>query len=44
MKPRLEPTFDYNITLNDKVSLQYQNGTKESKMFQAQYQEIIIMS
>ena len=43
MQPRLEPTFHYNITLNVSISLQYQNGTKESKRFQAKYQEIIIM-
>ena len=35
--------FNYNITLNGFLSLQYQNDTKESKRLQAKYQEIIIM-
>ena len=36
--------FNYNVTLNGIFfSLQYQNDTKESKRFQAKYQEIIIM-
>ena len=36
--------FNNNITLHGFFSLQYQNDTKESKRFQAKYQEIIIMS
>ena len=35
----VEQTFHYNITLNGLVSLQYQNGTKESQRCKEKWQE-----